>query len=264
MPFHRSYRSADEDVRSEQRGVDRGGSRPTTSIVGLFAKYRDPEQFSTSSMYPPLGEHMSSVLTQDKKDSLAKSIEVAVREPLKDAFKEAMEEAEQERSSAARGRRLVRMLMLVGSGVAIGYRMRSEESMSEAMLAEETEKIEQREKSDDDEQSGGSTLRKLLLAGIGVGAVYALKSRMGSVDKVVDKATEQAQTVAEQTSERTDEAAERISTVTGEASDRVEQTGDQAAEQIGEKGDEAAQQVEQAAEKAEESDSSDEDEESEE
>jgi len=189
---------------------------------------------------------MSSVLTQERKDTLAKSVEGAVRQPLKEAFKEAMEEAEQERSASSRGRRLARTLLLVGAGVAMGYRIRSDEV--------ETERTQQRvEESSDSGRSRGGVLRNLVLAVGAVGAAYALKSRMGAVDEVVDQATEQVQTVAEQTSERTDEAADRITAVADDAAEQIEEGGEEVAQQVDQAGEQAAEQVDEAAETGEES-----------
>ncbi|WP_377073927.1 hypothetical protein [Natronoarchaeum mannanilyticum] len=176
-----------------------------------------------------------------------------MRQPLKEAFKEAMEEAEQERSAGARGRRLARTLLLVGAGVAIGYRLRSDEV--------ETERARERiEESTRSGRSRGGVLRNLVPAVGAVGAAYALKSRMGSVDEVVDQAAEQVQTVAEQTTDRTDEAAGRISTVTGEAAEQIEEGGEEVAQQVEQGGEQAAEQVDEAAETSEESVPSDEDE----
>jgi hypothetical protein len=189
---------------------------------------------------------MSSVLTQNRKEMVSKSMENAVREPVKDAFKEMMEEADAERRSRSRGRRFVRTLTVLGIGAAVGYALEGG-----APMPEDVETADQSEQDVDAEGSDGGgrgLLPRLILGGTVLGVGYALKSRSGSVDEVVDQATEQVQTVADQTVGATDQAADKVTAVTGQAAEEIEETGEEAAETLEEGGEEAADQIEEVAE----------------
>ena len=173
-----------------------------------------------------------------------------MREPLKDAYKEMMEEAEAERSSRSRGRRFVRSLTLLGVATAIGYLLGAGSATGDGFEMEtETEtQPEPDSGTEASESSGrGSLLTKLVFGGTILGVAYAFWSRQGSVDEVVDQATEQVQSVA-----GTEEATEKVTAVTGEAAERIQETGEEAAETIEEGTEEVADQVEETGEEVEE------------
>jgi hypothetical protein len=98
---------------------------------------------------------------------------------------------------------------------------------------------------------GRSTLSRLFLLGAVVGIGYMLSRRSGSMDEVVDKATERARSVADETAMRSGEIAGRTETATQEAAEKVEEAGEKAAESVEEGGEAAADQIEQAGETVE-------------
>lgn len=200
---------------------------------------------------------MKSVLTEDRKDTVTRSVEDVLREPLKDAYKEAMAEAEAERSARARSRKLFRSLLFATLSAAVGYALRRADPESAGSIVEKAAEpdIESiREPTVEEESGGRGLLPKLLLVGALAGLGYALSRRYGSVDEVVDVVTERTEEAAEETSERTGEFAEETSEMTEEIGETIDETGDEAAESIDETGDEVAGGIDQTAEELEDED----------
>ncbi|WP_135828959.1 hypothetical protein [Halorussus halobius] len=100
------------------------------------------------------------------------------------------------------------------------------------------------------QRGGRGTLATLFVLGAVAGLGYVLQRRMGSVDEVVDQATEQVQTVADRTEMRSGEAAEQTEEVAGAAADRIEETGGTVAEQVESGSEEVAERVREGGEEA--------------
>lgn len=98
---------------------------------------------------------------------------------------------------------------------------------------------------------GRSTLSKLFLLGAVVGIGYMMRRRSGSMNEVVDKATERAREVADETAMRSGEIAGRTETASKEVADQIEEAGEMAAERVEEGGETAADQMEGAGETVE-------------
>ena len=97
---------------------------------------------------------------------------------------------------------------------------------------------------------GRSTLSRLFLLGAVVGIGYMMRKRSGSMNEVVDKATERAREVADQTAMRSGEMAGRTETASKQAAEQIQETGESAAERIQEGSEKAAERVEEGGEQA--------------
>jgi len=197
---------------------------------------------------------MSTVLTQDRKKLLSRSIEGAVHEPLKQAYKETLQEAEAERAQRAgrsRTRRFFGTLLLISIGATVGYLLQRRRTDTDS-IAEDLEPITESEPEIGEEpveESGGrGIVSKLLLVGTVVGIGYVLKSRSGSVDEVVSEATEQVQSVTEKTIGESDQADEKVE----EVAEKAEEASEIAAEGIESTGEDVSEQVDEAAKDLEE------------
>lgn len=214
---------------------------------------------------------MSSILTRAAEETSESSTGSTVREPMMRAIKMALEEAEDGRSSGSAGREMARTFLVVDLGAVVGYLFGDRKSMSGAVetLAEvapeqdvegtseqDVEVASERatemapEPGTDDGGGGRGVLSKLFLLGVVVGLGYAARTRMGSGDKLVDKATDRARSVADEAAMRSGEAAGRTETVTGEAAERIEESGEMAAERIQEGSEMAAERVQEGGEQA--------------
>jgi hypothetical protein len=197
-----------------------------------------------------------SILTQDTEETSGESTNRAVREPIIRAFRMALENTESGRSSGSSGRGLARTFLLIDLGAAIGYLLGDRGSTSNgtdsiAEMVSEPASGAGTEIQIEDQQSGGrSTLSKLFLLGAVVGIGYVLRTRMGSMDRVVDRATERARTVSDEAAMRSGEAAGRTETTAQEAAETIEETGDRAAERIQEGSEMAADRVEEGGQQA--------------
>ena len=171
--------------------------------------------------------------------------------PLMEVLRVALEESETSASSASRGQKIARAFLVIDVGAAVNRLRRGRGAPSEAAetLAEPATDIEAEEGG-----KGRSTLSRLFLLGVVVGLGYVLRSRSGSgsesVGKVVDTATERAQTVADETARRSGEIAQRTTAVTGQVADRIEQTGETAADRIEDTGEMAADTIQEGGETA--------------
>ena len=200
-----------------------------------------------------------SILTQNTEEKSGESTKNTVREPVVRAIRTALEDAEMGRSSGSDGRKLARTFLLIDLGAAMGYLLGDRGSTSNGtesiaeMVPESTSGAgtEIQIQDQQSEQSGGrGTLSKLFLLGAVVGIGYVLRTRMGSMDRVVDKATERARTVSDEAAMRSGEAAGRAETVSQEAAETIEETGERAAERIQEGSEMAADRVEEGGQQA--------------
>jgi len=198
-----------------------------------------------------------SILSQDAEETSGRSTKGTVREPIVRAIRMALEDAEMGRSSGSDGGKLARTFLLVDLGAAMGYLLgdrgsRSNGTESIAEMVPEPASQSRTEIRTKQESGGRSTLSRLFLLGAVVGIGYVLRTRMGSMDRVVDEATERARTVADETAMRSGEIAGRTETVSREAADRIEGTSETAAERVEETGEMAADEIEKAGETVEE------------
>ena len=172
------------------------------------------------------------------------------------AFRMALEDAETSGSSGSGSGKLARTFLLIDLGAAIGYLLgdrgsRSDGTEAIAEMVPESTIESGTEIQIEDQQSGGrSTLSKLFLLGAVVGLGYVLRTRMDSMDQIVDQATERARTVTDDAAMRSGEAAGRTETMAQEAADTIEETGEMAAERIQEGSEMAAERVEEGGEQA--------------
>lgn len=198
---------------------------------------------------------MSNVLTQDRKEKMAQSVEGIMSEPLTETLEDVVEETGKEQSVASFGDGTVQLLLLVDLKSALNYlRETRSEAREMGEMSEMSETIDIDTSTSTQQKSGGSkgrgTLTRLFLVGAVVGLGYVLRRRMGSVDEVVTEASDRAQSVAERTSERTSEFAEQTTAVTDEAANTVEESSEQVADQIESGGEAAADQIESTGETA--------------
>lgn len=190
---------------------------------------------------------MSSILTRNRGETAGESMQGTESGPLMQVLKVAIEESGMDASSASRGRKIARAFLVVDVGAAVNRLLRGRGGPSEAAetLVEPALEIETGEG-----RQGRGTLSKLFLAGVVVGLGYVLRSRSGSVGKVVDTATQRAQTVADETARRSGEIAQRTTAVTGQVAGRIEESGEMAAERIEQTGEMAAERIEGGGEMA--------------
>jgi hypothetical protein len=198
-----------------------------------------------------------SILTQDTEETSERSMEGTVREPVVRAFRMALEDAEMGGASGSKGSGLARTFLLIDLGAAVGYLLgnRGSKSGNAGAIAEMVSEPASQSRTEigTEQQSGGrSTLSKLFLLGAVVGIGYVLRTRMGSMDRAIDEATERARTVADETAMRSGEIAGRTETVSRETADRLEGTSETAAERVEEAGEMAADEIEKAGETVEE------------
>ena len=224
-----------------------------------------------------MGSKMDELLTPERKAMLTKSMEGAVRAPIKEAVREAMEEAEAERERDSGGRGIPGTVLLLGVGVAIGYLLRGrgmgilgpfgamsereEPSAAPRTRPEPTAEPDEPEAADD--SSGRGLLSRVLVIGAIVGIGYLLRSRTDAVDRLAAGVRTKAGMAAEETEAYTEELAEETETMAEEAAervavggetvaDRIETGGEELAEEVEEAGEELAEEVEEAGERAEE------------
>lgn len=194
-----------------------------------------------------------SILTRDTEATTAESTNRSVRQPLVRAFRMALEDAEMGRSGSS-GQGLARTFLLIDLGAAMGYLLGNRGNSDGAgavaeMVSEPASDVEA--ELDTGQQSGGrSTLSTLFLLGAVVGIGYVLRTRMGSMDEVVDQATERARTVSDEAAMRMGETAGRTETAAQQAADTIAETGEMAGEQIQEGSETAADRVEEGGEQA--------------
>jgi hypothetical protein len=196
-----------------------------------------------------------SILTQDTEEESGKSMERSVREPLVRALRVAMEDGES-RSSGSGTRGLARTFLLIDLGALVGYLFGNRGSNgggAEALAQMVPEQAVETTASMETEQDSGGRgiLSKLFLLGAVVGLGYVLRTRMGSMDRVVEEATDRAQTVTDEGVMRMGETAGRTEVAADEAADTIEEAGEMAAERVEETGEMAADQMESAGETVE-------------
>ena len=220
---------------------------------------------------------MDELLTPKRKAMLTKSMEGAVRAPIKEAVREAMEEAEAERERDSGGRGIPGTVLLVGVGAAIGYLLSSRgmgilgpfgptperEESSTAPRTRPEPTTEPEEPEVEDTSSGRGLLSKALVVGAIVGIAYLLRSRTDAVDRLAAGVRTKAgmaaeepeaytEEVAEETEAMAEEAAERVAVGGETVADRIETGGEEMAEEVEEAGEELAGDVEEMGERAEE------------
>lgn len=224
-----------------------------------------------------MGSKMDELLTPERKAMLTKSMEGAVRAPIKEAVREAMEEAETDREPDSGGRGISGTVLLLGVGAAIGYLLRGRgmdilgpfgptperEGPSAAPMTRPEPTAEPDEPEAADDSSGRGLLSKALLVGAIVGIGYLLRSRTGAVDRLASGVRTKAGMAAEETEAYTEELAKETETMAEEAAervavggetvaDRIETGGEEMAEEVEETGEEMAEEVEEMGERAEE------------
>lgn len=161
----------------------------------------------------------------------------------------ALEEADRSGDSG-----MARTYLLVDLGAVARRILGRRGATSEGMEGTEplAELAPEPETTDGGRGQGRSTLSRLFVLGAIVGIGYMMSRRSGSMDEVVDKATEQARSVADQTAMRSGEMAGHTETASQEAAEQIEEVGEKAAEKVEEGGEKAADQMEEAGETVEE------------
>lgn len=187
---------------------------------------------------------MSSVLSRSRGEETTKLTDED-RSPMVRVLQTALEDGDRSGDSG-----MARTYLLVDLGAVVGKilgRRGASAGGSEplAELAPEPETTE------GGRGQGRSTLSRLFLLGAVVGLGYMLQRRSGSMDEVVDKATERAREVADETAMRSGEMAGRTETASKEAAHQIEEAGEMAAERVEEGGEAAADQMEGAGETVE-------------
>ena len=215
-----------------------------------------------------MGSKMDDILTPGRRELLTKSMEGAVREPIKGAVKEAMAEAEAERSRTSKSGRVPGRLMLLGIGATIGYLLRgrgmdvlgpfgptptreADRAEKPESRPEPTEKREEPAEESADE-TGRGLITSLLVVGAVVAVGYLLRSRTDVFDTLASGVAKKTGMAAEETEAMADEAAERVAVGGETVADRIETGGEEMAEAVEEGGEEMAEEFEEAGERAEE------------
>lgn len=191
------------------------------------------------------------ILTEERKETLARSMSTAVREGIKEAAR-GSSDSETEQTSGGRG--ILGTLVLVGLGAGIGYLVRWRRTMDGGdegsdPMSEST--IETTEESTGGRSRGRRFLSMLFRVGAVAALGYAMKRRSGSVGEDIDEASDRTRSVAEMTASRAGWAAQQIDAVTDQAADRIQQVGEETADRIQEGGEQTSEQIEEVAETTE-------------
>ncbi|QLG64257.1 prolipoprotein diacylglyceryl transferase [Halorarum salinum] len=209
-----------------------------------------------------------TVLTPERKEIIARSVSVALREGLKEAAREPEEE---ERSESSRGGRRSRVLLLAAVGTAIRFLLRrrgrsGSADGSEATTGGRSVPVESGESVEGAGSTGRSGGRRLLSMVVRLGAIvavaYALARRYGSrgVEDAITDASERTRAIADRTASRAGKAAYKVDSISEEVADRIEERGGEAADRMEERGEETAERMEEVAETTEGMAGADEDE----
>lgn len=165
---------------------------------------------------------VSSRLTGDRTRSIARTVQRSLKASMKEALKEALDEVEAERQRRSRVRRVVGALTFLAAGTAAGYLLRERRIPAEAAqtVAERTEQVSETAEALGESESrdrGGSTVRRLLATGVGLGVAYGIRRWYGSRRRRAEPITA-----------GTEEAADRIEAGGRATADRVEEVGETA------------------------------------
>lgn len=199
-----------------------------------------------------------TVLTPERKEIIARSVSVALREGLKEAARE----PEEEKPESSSGGRRSRVLLLAAVGTALRYLLRrrgqsGSADESEAATVGRSVTVESGESMEGTGSTGRSGGRRLLSMLVRLGAIvavaYALTRRYGSrgVEDAITDASERTRAIADRTASRAGKAAYKVDSISEEVADRIEERGEEAADRMEERGEETAERMEEVAETTE-------------